>query len=88
MNITKLDPFRFAELDLWTYKKTYTDWPTFPQIYLDGEFYGGLGIGQNNLKIVLKGLFLALIGLRVKEVITKKLFIPIVKQVYKIRSKV
>jgi monothiol glutaredoxin len=24
--------------------KVYSDWPTFPQVYLDGEFYGGCDI--------------------------------------------
>jgi monothiol glutaredoxin len=24
--------------------KVYSDWPTFPQVYLDGEFFGGCDI--------------------------------------------
>ena len=24
--------------------KEYSDWPTFPQVYLDGEFYAGCDI--------------------------------------------
>lgn len=24
--------------------KVYSDWPTFPQVYIDGEFYGGCDI--------------------------------------------
>ncbi|CDR47133.1 CYFA0S29e00518g1_1 [Cyberlindnera fabianii] len=30
--------------------KTYSDWPTFPQLYINGEFQGGLDIIKENLE--------------------------------------
>lgn len=30
--------------------KTYSDWPTFPQLYVNGEFQGGLDIIKENLE--------------------------------------
>ena len=27
--------------------KTYSDWPTYPQLYIKGEFIGGLDIAFN-----------------------------------------
>lgn len=34
--------------------KIYSDWPTFPQIYIDGEFFGGCDIMIGNLNFVLR----------------------------------
>ena len=30
--------------------KVYSDWPTFPQVYIDGEFYGGCDICVDTYK--------------------------------------
>lgn len=30
--------------------KTFSDWPTFPQLYINGEFQGGLDIVKENLE--------------------------------------
>ncbi|GMF63598.1 unnamed protein product [[Candida] boidinii] len=29
--------------------KTFSDWPTFPQLYIGGDFQGGLDIIKENL---------------------------------------
>lgn len=30
--------------------QVYSDWPTYPQLYLDGELIGGLDVLQEELK--------------------------------------
>lgn len=40
--------------------KTYSDWPTYPQVYVKGELIGGLDIikellANNELESTLKG---------------------------------
>lgn len=30
--------------------KAFSDWPTFPQLYVNGEFVGGLDILKETLK--------------------------------------
>lgn len=40
--------------------KTYSDWPTYPQVYVKGELIGGLDIikelkANNELETALKG---------------------------------
>lgn len=30
--------------------KVYSDWPTFPQVYIDGEFFGGCDIVVDTYK--------------------------------------
>lgn len=30
--------------------KTFSDWPTYPQLYLDGEFLGGLDVIREEIK--------------------------------------
>lgn len=37
--------------------KEYSQWPTFPQVYIDGDFYGGcdIMIGRVSLSICLPG---------------------------------
>lgn len=37
--------------------KEYSQWPTFPQVYIDGEFYGGcdIMIGRVSASICLPG---------------------------------
>ena len=30
--------------------KAYIDWPTYPQLYLDGEFLGGLDVIREEIK--------------------------------------
>jgi Grx4 family monothiol glutaredoxin len=30
--------------------KTYSDWPTYPQVYLDGELLGGLDVIREEIK--------------------------------------
>ena len=37
-----MDILEFPELR--TAMKVYSNWPTFPQVYIDGEFYGGCDI--------------------------------------------
>ncbi len=45
--------------DLRTHLKTYTNWPTFPQLYVQGEFVGGCDIimqlhSEGELKKILE----------------------------------
>jgi len=48
-------------VDFWTFDilsdeqvrqdlKVYSDWPTYPQLYLDGEFLGGLDVVSEEFK--------------------------------------
>ena len=48
-------------IDYWTFDilqdpevraglKEYSDWPTYPQLYLDGELLGGLDVIKEELK--------------------------------------
>ena len=42
MGWESMDILEFPELR--TAMKVYSNWPTFPQVYIDGEFYGGCDI--------------------------------------------
>jgi monothiol glutaredoxin len=36
--------------ELWESVKEYSDWPTIPQVYVDGEFLGGCDITREMLE--------------------------------------
>ncbi|KAL3083212.1 hypothetical protein niasHS_011014 [Heterodera schachtii] len=56
-----VDLLRSHNVDFWTFDiladeqvrqglKSYSDWPTYPQVYLDGELLGGLDVIREELK--------------------------------------
>jgi glutaredoxin-related protein len=53
--------FRELNVDFWSFDilededvrqglKTLSDWPTYPQVYLDGELLGGLDVIREEIK--------------------------------------
>lgn len=55
VNILRSHQIRFGFFDILKDKitrqqlKDYSDWPTFPQLYINGEFEGGLDIVKESL---------------------------------------
>jgi glutaredoxin-related protein len=56
-----VDLLRQNNVDFWTFDilcdeevrqglKEYSDWPTYPQLYLDGELLGGLDVIREEMK--------------------------------------
>ena len=56
-----IDLLNGLNVDYWTFDilqdnavreglKVYSDWPTFPQLYLDGELLGGLDVIKEEIK--------------------------------------
>uniref|UniRef100_A0A2P2J5B6 Uncharacterized protein MANES_04G095400 n=1 Tax=Rhizophora mucronata TaxID=61149 RepID=A0A2P2J5B6_RHIMU len=37
--------------------KEYSNWPTFPQLYIEGEFFGGCDIAVGKFILVMKKTF-------------------------------
>lgn len=56
-----IDLLNGLNVDYWTFDilqdnavreglKVYSDWPTYPQLYLDGELLGGLDVVKEEIK--------------------------------------